>query len=120
MKEVIKTLAKVPVKGKRILVLGDMLELGEASAELHARLASGINHDQFKEVYLIGTEIEALQKQLIEQGYPAGDIHYFPKDQQAAMAEALKTDLTADDVVLLKASHGIHLEQTLVALKANN
>ncbi len=120
VKEVIKTLAKVPVKGKRILVLGDMLELGEASAELHARLASGINHDQFKEVYLIGTEIEALQKQLIEQGYPAGDIHYFPKDQQAAMAEALKTDLTADDVVLLKASHGIHLEQTLVALKANN
>lgn len=118
VKEVVKTLTEIPADGRKILVLGDMLELGEESRQLHASLAEGISADQFAEVYLIGTDMAALRDRLAERGYPAEAIHYFPADQQPAMIEALEGDLQAGDLVLLKASHGLHLEQTLAALRA--
>ena len=117
VKEVVKTLTEVPAQGKKVLVLGDMLELGAASAELHASLADSISHEQFAEVYLIGTEMAALRDRLLAQGYPTSDLHYFAATAQAEMAQALAADLQAGDVVLLKASHGLHLEQTLAVLR---
>ena len=117
-KEVLKTIAETPVKGRRIAVLGDMLELGDAAPKLHASLAEEIDHQKIASVYLVGEQMKNLKDKLIQEGYPAEDIHHYAADNLQQLVADLKSTLTGDDIVLLKASHGIHLEEVLTALKA--
>ena len=116
-KQVLKTIAVIPVDGKRIAVLGDMLELGDAAPRLHASLAEQIDPDQIQEVYLVGKEMQYLRDKLLQDGYPAEAIHYYQADQLDQLTADLDAELTAKDMVLLKASHGIHLENVLAAIK---
>lgn len=116
VKEVLTTLKELPDHQRRLIVLGDMLELGTASARLHAGLAEDIDHDHFDQVFLIGPEMAALRDRLLDQGYPADDLHYYPLDQRDQLTADLKATIQPKDVVLLKASHGIHLEKVLAQL----
>ena len=50
-------------------------------------------------------------------GYPAAAIHYYQADQLDQLSADLQSTLTSDDLVLLKASHGIHLEKVLDAIE---
>lgn len=116
-KQVLKTISAMPTKGRRIAVLGDMLELGDAGPRLHASLASQIDPTKIQEVYLVGPEMQYLKDKLEEDGYPTAAIHDYQPDQLETLTADLKADLKAGDLVLLKASHGIHLETVLGALK---
>lgn len=117
-RDVLETLQDVPVNdgGRRITVLGDMLELGKASKELHASLAEVIDPAKIQEIYLVGPEMAALRDRLMADGYPVSAIHYYGADQLAPLITDLNHDLKADDVVLLKGSHGIHLEKVLAKI----
>ena len=116
-KQVLQTLANTSTTGKRIAVLGDMLELGEAASELHASLAAAINPKQIQAVYLVGEQMQNLKKQLLADGYPAEAIHSYHQDDLTSLVADLDEGLQSEDVVLLKASHGIHLEKVLAALR---
>lgn len=116
-KQVLQTLANTPTTGNRIAVLGDMLELGEAAPELHASLAVAINSKQIQAVYLVGEQMQNLKKQLLTDGYPAEAIHSYHQNDLASLVADLDENLQSEDVVLLKASHGIHLEKVLAALR---
>ncbi|UQS84036.1 UDP-N-acetylmuramoyl-tripeptide--D-alanyl-D-alanine ligase [Bombilactobacillus thymidiniphilus] len=111
MIDVINNFSKVPTKGRRILVLGDMLELGEQAPQLHASIVQAISEKSIAEVYLLGDLMKNLQKQLT---LPT---HYYRADQQAQLIAALKADLQRNDVVLLKASNGLHLDKVVQALQ---
>lgn len=115
-REVLQTFSQLPTSGKRIAVLGDMLELGTASAALHASLATVINPAQLQAIYLVGDEMRALQAQLQTNGYPMAQVHWYAKDDLASLTQELQSVLQADDMVVLKASHGIHLENVLANL----
>jgi UDP-N-acetylmuramoyl-tripeptide--D-alanyl-D-alanine ligase len=56
--------------------------------------------------------------EVLQDKYPAGSIHYYATDQQPQLIDALTAAVEADDQVLLKGSHGIHLENVLAALQA--
>lgn len=115
-KAVLTDFAEFPTAGERIAVLGDMLELGEASATLHAGLASSLNPAKVQEVYLYGDESAALRDAL-QTKYPADKLHYFPFGDQTQLIQQLLSKVTPADLVLLKGSHGMHLENVLVALQ---
>ncbi|WP_203632226.1 UDP-N-acetylmuramoyl-tripeptide--D-alanyl-D-alanine ligase [Lacticaseibacillus suibinensis] len=115
MKAVLGDFAKFPCQGRRIAVLGDMLELGEASAALHASVAEALDPNQIQEVYLYGDEIVSL-KQALSEKYAPEHVHYFPKAEQRRLIVALQDTVMHDDLVMLKASHGLHLENVLQAL----
>lgn len=114
--EVLKTMEQVQTEGKKVIVLGDMLELGIASAQLHAQLAAEIDPDQIAEVYLVGDEMQALLKQLTADGFPNQRLHHYAKNELAQLTKDLNATLRTDDIVLLKGSHGIHLETVLQGL----
>lgn len=116
-KQVLRAMAQIPVKGRRIAVLGDMLELGDAAPQLHASLAPQLQPDKIQAVYLIGTEMAHLRDRLLQNNYPAAAIHYYAADQLEQLVADLNAALTADDMVLLKASHGLHLEKVLATIK---
>ena len=115
MKAVLHDFGDFPCAGRRIAVLGDMLELGEASKALHASVAEALDPQKIQEVYLYGDEIAALRDALAER-YAPEHLHYFAKTAQQALINALQEAITYQDMVLLKASHGLHLENVLNAL----
>jgi len=97
-------------EGRRIAVLGDMLELGEHSAKLHAALADLIVGTGTQTVFLGGPEMRALAEALPE------DI----KTEYRAGVEELKPVLLAalkpGDVVMIKSSKGIGFAKLVDAL----
>lgn len=47
--------------GRKIIVLGDMLELGEHTQQMHANLAADINRAKIDKIYLVGRNMAALR-----------------------------------------------------------
>lgn len=114
-KEVLHFFAETPTQGRRIAVLGDMLELGEAGPTLHASLADSLEPSAIQRVYLVG-DIMASLEEALTASYPAGAVIRYAKDNLPTLIDDLKSELTADDIIMLKGSHGIHLENVVSAL----
>ena len=104
----LETFATVPAKGRRIAVLGDMFELGERSAALHAQVLARAASLSIDAVLLVGDAFAAAIKDT-KEGRTSKAFKDL-KDLKRFLSEFLK----AGDMVLLKASHGMHLETLLV------
>lgn len=107
---------EMPEDGKRIAVLGDMLELGEASASLHAGLADSLDPQVINEVYLYGNEMKYLADAL-QKKYDSQHLHYYDQDHMELMINDLKNEIKPNDIVVLKGSHGMHLEKVVERLR---
>jgi UDP-N-acetylmuramoyl-tripeptide--D-alanyl-D-alanine ligase len=114
MRAAIEVLAQaVPGKGgRRIAVLGDMLELGSQSAALHASLAEPIVDASIDLVFTAGAEARALFDAL-PQGRRGAHA-----PNAAAMAELLPARLKAGDVVTVKGSHGSRMHEVVARLRS--
>ncbi|NDR77660.1 UDP-N-acetylmuramoyl-tripeptide--D-alanyl-D-alanine ligase [Fructilactobacillus sanfranciscensis] len=117
VKAVLKAFENTHVMGKRIVVLGDMLELGDQSKEMHAGLADDLDPDQIADVFLIGDDMQALSDALNSKYQSGVNLFYYKISEMDVMIEKLKAMIQPSDEVLLKASHGIHLEKVLDALE---
>ena len=90
--------------GRKIAVLGDMLELGEQSKQLHAGLAE--LSDFADEFYLYGREMAALRDELTKKGVPV--THSENKEE---LTNALLKNIKSGDVILFKGSRGMKMEE---------
>lgn len=115
MKAVLGAYAEVPREGGKFVLLGDIRELGDRSAELHASLSASLKPQDFDEVYLYGQEIEPLYHALVDV-FPAGHVHHF-KGDKAPLIEALKEKLERNDQILIKSSFGTDLLSVVKALR---
>ena len=109
MKAGLKVLHDLPKEegGRRIAVLGDMLELGDGSPEYHYEVGA-FAADLGIDLYLMrGTDILNARKAILERK-PGTEIRVF-EDLTPLIGE-LKTLLRPGDIVYVKASHytGIH------------
>jgi UDP-N-acetylmuramoyl-tripeptide--D-alanyl-D-alanine ligase len=100
-----------PRGGRRIAVLGDMLELGESGIELHRGLVGEIERWEVDLVFTAGPLMEALSLALSAQrrGAHAADA--------AALAPLLAAALKSGDVVMVKGSAGSRMGQILSILQ---
>ena len=87
-------------RGRRIVALTDMLELGEQSEALHAGLAGPIAAAGLDLVHTAGPHMRALHDAL-----PAARRGLW-RETAAELAEALKTEMRPDDVIMIKGSNG--------------
>ena len=92
--------AKMPCDGKRVAVLGDMFELGPRSLELHRMV--------FDHAMKLGIELVIGVGEMSSQCL----CHLVYKDL-AKLKKKFRVDVSAGDLVLLKASHGMHLGELL-------
>jgi len=111
LKSMIATLAGMPAQ-RRILVAGEMLELGPESEALHA--ACGAAAAQAGIDVIVG--VRGLARPLVEAAQNAGAQALFLDSAEAAGAW-LRENLRPGDAVLLKASRGVRLEKALDALR---
>jgi UDP-N-acetylmuramoyl-tripeptide--D-alanyl-D-alanine ligase len=102
MKAALAVLGAMPVaeNGRRIAVLGDMLELGEHSRKLHAALAGPLAEAKVDRVLLAGPETAALAEAL-----PA-DMPCKHRDDAAGLKPLVLETVQPGDVVMVKASNG--------------
>ena len=96
---------------KKIVVLGDMFELGEASAQEHQKI---VNHIGEKipdaKVLLVG-------KNFSETKYRYGSLKFA---DAIAAAEWMKNNLPENSLILIKGSRGMKMEIVAQALKGRN
>ncbi len=93
----------------KIVILGDMFELGDLAAQEHAALGRLIAGFQFAKVLLIGTNMQhALQA--LPQAY------YFP--DKFGLHNWLQDNPIKDSFLLVKGSRGIQLESVLPFLES--
>lgn len=99
---------------RKWLVLGDMLELGPQEAEFHAAIGRELSPEVADRVFLYGP-LSAHTAQAAMPAYPAGAVRHFA--DKKALADTLLADLGPDDLVLVKASRGMKLEDIVAALE---
>jgi UDP-N-acetylmuramoyl-tripeptide--D-alanyl-D-alanine ligase len=99
-------------RGRRIAVLGDMLELGRGSAALHAGLAPDIAAANVDLVFACGPDMGELWSALPSERRG----HYAA--ESIDLVEPLKASLRAGDVVMVKGSLGSRMGLVVEALKA--
>lgn len=104
--------------GRRIAVMGDMLELGSCASAEHYRVGR-VAAENADIVYAYGPNAEKVVSGCLTGGMEPKNTRYF--EDRNGMAAALNRIARPGDVILFKASHGIHLEEVLDAfLKAQN
>ncbi|MCC7128951.1 MAG: hypothetical protein B6D39_01370 [Anaerolineae bacterium UTCFX2] len=103
------------LQGRKIAVLGDMLELGQYEKRGHAMV--GVRAAEVvDQLITVGEKARLIAAAARSAGLPAQSIIELDDISQAI--EKLKDCLTPDDVVLIKGSHGMHMERIVTALEA--
>ncbi|MBV8337100.1 MAG: UDP-N-acetylmuramoyl-tripeptide--D-alanyl-D-alanine ligase, partial [Alphaproteobacteria bacterium] len=103
-----------PARARRIAVLGDMLELGEAAADFHRELAGPLLAAKVDRVFLVGALVEALHHAL-PQAIRGG----LCRTADEAIPLLLRF-LQPGDVVTVKGSRGVGLGRIVERLRAGS
>lgn len=99
--------------GRRIAVLGSMLELGDETERLHAELAAPLAAARVALVFTLGDEMRALDAALPAKRRGG---HAASVDELAAM---LRKRWKRGDVITIKGSHGSHVYELVTKLTAD-
>lgn len=100
--------------GRRVAVLGDMLELGSYEDEGHklvGRRAAAV----VSQLVLVGPRARLMGQEALAAGMPNAAVHYAETNAQAA--KILEALLAPGDFVLVKGSRGIKMEEIVQAIR---
>lgn len=114
-KAAIELVGKISLFGKKILILGDMLELGKNKFELHKKLSAVIRKNKINECYTIGPAMKHLNeslriKRILKKHF---------RTRKSLMNFIIKQDFN-NSVILVKGSRGMCMEEFVVAIKNSN
>lgn len=111
MRAALTTLASLQNKGKKIAVLGDMLELGPISVAMHERVGEVAAENNVSAVYTFGEKGAIISAKAMESGVLETG-HFTDKE---ALVRQLKRVVRTGDAVLFKASRGMKFEEIISA-----
>lgn len=96
--------------GRKIAVLGDMLELGKYTTEEHKKIGT-LAKEKADVVIAVGIRAKFMEE--------AGIAHFYWFPNASIAADFLKKQITEGDVVLIKGSQGVRMEKITEALMAH-
>ena len=113
MKAAINVLCEKTPKGdgKRVAVLGDMLELGDKARELHEEIGEYAASGEIDVLVCYGKDAKFIAGRAGELG-----LHAEYSEDKNEIINILEHKLRPDDIVLFKASRGIHMEEVMEEL----
>ncbi len=100
--------------GRKVAVLGDMLELGRYEEAGHNKIGMRAS-EVADEIVLVGTRSLITRDAALENGFPAGNIHWF--SDSIGATDYLRESLKSGDIALVKGSHSMHMEKIITALE---
>lgn len=118
MKAVLNYFQKIETEKDRVLVLGDILELGELSQELHEGIADVIELETNQFIFLYGENMKCLYDKLKKEANK-GQLFHFSGEKEA-LIQAIKDKVKNESLVLFKSSNGTDLLTVVDELRENH
>lgn len=107
---------KLPGYDSKFVVLGDMLELGECEADYHKQIGARLNPEIIHEVFTYGSSAKLYVEEAAKR-FKSERIHWFADKEE--LTKQLAAAVKPQDVVLVKGSRGMKLEQVIEKLMDN-
>ena len=114
LEKALQLLARAQCSGRRIAVIGDMLELGPDELNFHREVGRAIPRNVHV-VVAVGNRSGAVLEGAREAGFDSSSLHHFGEAPETA--EFLRDFIHEGDLVLLKASRGIGLDRIVTMLE---
>lgn len=115
-KAALAVLAVIPAS-RKIAVLGDMLELGTESENLHRNLAKEITASGTQIIFAVGKRMQFAVQALERMNFPAENIYTFNNSIEAS--KKLQEIIQEGDLILVKGSQGMRMEKIVEEVMAN-
>jgi len=112
--EALKTLGDLKGKNESIVILGDMLELGEEAGRLHEEVGRAITNTGVSNLFLKGEFSQSVAKGAVERGFREDHI-YFAETPDRIMG-VLHSLVREGDWILVKGSRKMKMEEFLHAI----
>jgi len=113
----VRVLAGIHGHRRRVLVLGDMLELGESAADLHYEVGRQVALAPIDRLYLVGPFSRSTAAGALAGGLAGEAIVHFPTLDPALVE--IPAQLAEGDLVLLKGSRATGLERLVAAIESS-
>ncbi len=111
MDEAIRELRLRDCGGRRVAVLGEMLELGEESERCHRSLGRKVAHEGIDVLWAVGPSARIVVEEAVGRGMSADRVHWHETLEDAIRDPGF--DPRPGDAWMFKASRGMALEQLL-------
>jgi UDP-N-acetylmuramoyl-tripeptide--D-alanyl-D-alanine ligase len=108
MRQAVETLAKLPASVRKIVIVGDMLELGKYSSEAH-REVGNLLAPVASVVVCVGLRARRVSEAMLSLSYDENNISCF--DDVKEVGDFLQNLIQPGDVILVKGSQSMRLEK---------
>ena len=110
----IKSAKTIQSVGDKSLLLGDILELGDMSDEIHFEIGKAIYNKTFSNLFLFGNHISKVRLGAIENGFSPDRIYVNTNTSDPLLsAMQIRQNCRENDMIFMKASRGLKLERIL-------
>jgi UDP-N-acetylmuramoyl-tripeptide--D-alanyl-D-alanine ligase len=113
LKAAVAMLDKATISGRKILVCGDMLELGRAAEALHKAIGWHVGRTSIEILVTVGANSELVATEAHNAGTPV----VFQRTSVSEVGKLLEWLVRRGDAVLFKASRGVRLERAVQRLR---
>lgn len=117
MRAAFRTVGSAKRAGRFVAALGDMLELGESSAELHRQVGEAAAEMGVDRLYVTGEFASDVAAGAKSRGLGASNVTIF-KEGSEKLGVLIEGELRAGDVLLVKGSRGMKMERVVEHLKS--
>lgn len=107
----LEAMDSIVTKGRRIVILGDMLELGDTAGQAHADVGYNLGNHRVDMAFTFGPHSEETAKAALNRGIPA---HHFMSIE--SLIDEINGIIGPEDLVLVKGSRGMHMERVVDGL----
>jgi UDP-N-acetylmuramoyl-tripeptide--D-alanyl-D-alanine ligase len=115
VEQALSSLLEIRYAKRKIVVLGDMLELGKFSTDEHLRIGSLVPKTA-QILFTVGVRARAIAEGALAAGM--SEKHIFQYDDALKAGRELQALITAGDMILVKASQGIRAERIVEEIMA--
>ena len=114
----IKVIDKMTVSpgSRKIAVLGDMLELGKQSEDLHREAGRKIAASSFDALYCVGSEAKFIYEAAKAEGIKDDSLFIFENSEVAG--DRLQERINPNDLIFVKGSQGVRMEKAVKKIMA--
>ncbi len=113
--EALNTLKMIETKGRKIAILGDMLELGKYSDDSHLEI--GKNASKICDLLVcVGIKARKIAEGALNNEFSEKNILQFEKSDEAG--KMIQNLITENDVILIKGSQGARMEKIVLEIMA--
>jgi len=117
IEKALKAVSNLNYGRRKIVVLGDMLEMGSQSQELHYEVGKMIAKLKIDYIFTSGKQAKYIFDSALKAGFIASKAKHF--DEQMDLVSFLISFIEKDDVFLIKASQGMRFEKIVKSIMEN-